>query len=140
MEESVQFVSQQEGAILPTRATPHSAGFDLYALENATIVGGQGMVVVRTGVGCSLPTGVYGRIAMRSGLAVRCHLAVGAGVIDSDYTGEIKILVYCTMNNRVQTISAGERFAQFIPEFYHTGVKGCVEKSAHEGFGSTGQF
>lgn len=93
---SVLFKKLDSGAVVPTRATKHSAGFDLYALEDTLIVGGAGNVLVRTGIAVELPLGTYGRIAMRSGLAKNQHLTVSAGVIDLDYTGEIGVLVSST--------------------------------------------
>jgi len=81
-------------AIIPTRGTSASAGFDLYALEDTLIVGGAGNVLVPTGIAVELANGTYGRIAMRSGLAVKQHLGVSAGVIDIDYTGPIGVVVF----------------------------------------------
>ena len=92
----IQFQKLHEDAIIPTRGTQHSAGFDLYALEDTMIVGGGGNVIVPTGIAIQLPSGTYGRIAMRSGLAVKQHLSVTAGVIDIDYTGGVGVVVYCT--------------------------------------------
>ncbi len=83
-------------SIVPVRATPCAAAFDLYAYEDTIITGGAGNIMVSTGVAVQLPRGTYGRIAMRSGLAAREHLSVSAGVIDRDYTGEIKVLVFCS--------------------------------------------
>lgn len=83
-------------ATMPLRATPGSAGIDLFAAEDTLITGGCGNVLVKTDIKVHLPLGTYGRIAMRSGLAIREHLAVSAGVIDADYTGNIGVVVYCT--------------------------------------------
>jgi len=94
--EIIQFKKLSEDAIIPTRGTTNSAGFDLYALEDTIIIGGGGNVLVPTGIAVQLPEGTYGRIAMRSGLAVRHHLSVSAGVIDLDYTGGLGVVVFCT--------------------------------------------
>lgn len=140
--EPVQFKKLSPDTKIPTRATEFSAGFDLYAAEDTTIIGGMGNIVVPTGIAVQLPPGTYGRIAIRSGHAVRYHFGVSAGVIDRDYTGEIKVLVSCSkvyeskmikneMDDSVYvvtsttayyikpyqyTIKKGERFAQLIVE------------------------
>ncbi len=136
----IHFVRITDDAIIPARATGYSAGFDLYSTEDVTIVGGAGTYTVPTGIGVRLPDGTYGRLAMRSGLAVSQHLSISAGVIDRDYTGEIKVLVSCNkvitkrgnkayscfdiettdgkyiVNPHVYTIKKGERFAQLVIE------------------------
>jgi dUTP pyrophosphatase len=89
----------------------------------------------------SLPYGTYGRIAPRSGLAVS-GIDVGAGVIDLDYTGEVKVLVINT-NNTPYNIDIGDRIAQLIVEKIATPVIIQVEALDNTargsmGFGSTG--
>ena len=131
-------------AILPTRATEHSAGLDLYASVDIGIASGW-RVTVPTGVSVAIPHGCYGSLHIRSGHAKKkgLSLANGVGVIDADYTGEIMAVV----ENRGQTpqiIKAGERFAQLIIEEYvHTDVVEVDELDetvrAGGGFGSTGQ-
>lgn len=143
------------GAKMPSAGTQQSAGYDLYAVEEVTITGGAGNFIVKTGVVVELPAGTYGRIAMRSGLAVKEHLAVSAGVIDIDYKGEIGVIVFCTKIGHEYTIKAGERFAQLVPEkvWYGTSKNdGELERAdasqriqvdvndTHAGFGSTGKF
>ena len=82
-----------ETAKIPTRATSGSAGLDTYASEGACIpAGGSGLV--NTGISIEMPAGVYARIAPRSGLAVKNRIAVGGGVIDPDYDGEIKVILF----------------------------------------------
>lgn len=144
----IKFAKIVPSAIIPTRGTPRSAGFDLHALETTTITPGAGNIPVRTGIAIVMPNGTYGRIAMRSGLAMKQHLTVSAGVIDNDYTGEIKVLVSSTLGNPEQsyTINAGDRFAQIVIEQINTSesieipynqVQGN-EMIKHLGFGSTG--
>jgi dUTP pyrophosphatase len=147
---AVQFKKLHPEAIIPTRATLHSAGFDLVCLEDIHVDPARGSVLVRTGIAAQLPEDTYGRIAMRSGLAVREHLAVSAGVIDRDYSGEIKVVVFCTKMfggvyaHHGYTIKKGERFAQLVVEkvSYVSGIE--VEeftenRGEHKGFGSTGK-
>jgi dUTP pyrophosphatase len=141
---TIKFKKLHENAIIPTRATEHSAGFDLYALEDRLIVGGEGCVVVPTGIAVQLPPGTYGRIAMRSGLSVKEHLAVSGGVIDQDYVLSIGIITYATKVGHSYLIKAGERCAQLIPEMVSYAKSEVVEEftsnyEEHTGWGSTGK-
>ena len=79
------------GAVAPTRGSAGAAGYDLYANEDVTI-GNTEFTPVNTGVSVAIPPGYYGRIAPRSGLAAKCGIIIGGGVIDEDYRGEIKVL------------------------------------------------
>jgi deoxyuridine 5'-triphosphate nucleotidohydrolase len=161
--ETIQFKKLHPDAIIPTRGTENSAGFDLYALNDMLITGGCGNVLVPTGIAVQLPEGTYGRIAMRSGMATKQHLSVSAGVIDIDYTGGVGVVVYCT-KSRVASIREyadgttapsdysetfrcyirkGERFAQLIPELVSSAKGEEVTEfrrkyGEHVGFGSTG--
>lgn len=141
----IKFRKLNDDAKIPTKGTNQSAGFDLYALEETKIVGGNGNYLVKTGVGCQLPYGTYGRIAMRSGLAVKQHLSVSAGVIDIDYEDKpLGVVVYCTKNNHEYTIKKGEKFAQLVVEkmSYNKAIEvKSINKrfETHQGWGSTGK-
>ena len=80
-------------ATLPVRGSSGAAGYDLHSTEGYVILPGQ-RAVVSTGLSFELPSGVYGRVAPRSGLAVKHGLQVGAGVVDPDYTGEVKVVLF----------------------------------------------
>jgi len=124
-------------ACIPTKGTKRAAGYDLCASKAVTVTGGQGSVLVPTGIAVKLPPGTYGRIAVRSSLAVREHLAVSAGVIDADYfPGHVQVVVYCTKIGHSYTIKHGDRFAQIIPEriWQAESEEGAERKG---GFGST---
>lgn len=86
-----------ERAQMPTRATPGSAGLDLYCIERVEIPP-HAQAVLPTGLQIELPGRCYGRIAPRSGLAVKHMVNVHAGVIDRDYRGEVKV---CLINHGV---------------------------------------
>ena len=73
-------------AKLPVRGTEGAAGYDLAAAQTA-ILPAHGKCLVKTGLAMALPPGSYGRVAPRSGLALKHFIDVGAGVIDSDYRG-----------------------------------------------------
>jgi dUTP pyrophosphatase len=70
---------------------------------------------VKTGLAVQIPDGFYGRIAPRSGLAVKSGLDVLAGVIDCDYRGEI-LCVLINLGEDAVSLSAGARVAQLIVE------------------------
>jgi dUTP pyrophosphatase len=133
------FTQVAEGAILPTRATEGSAGYDLHALESRTIVGGEGSVLVPTGIAVKIPPGHYARIAARSGLALKQHLAVNAGVVDIDYFPRpVGVILYCTKNGHSYTVAVGERIAQIIIEVIAKPADTVHVATEHSGFGSTG--
>ncbi|PWY99428.1 dUTP diphosphatase [Testicularia cyperi] len=80
-------------AKLPTRGSAAAAGYDLYASEKVLLPKG-GRKVVQTGICLAIPTGHYGRVAPRSGLASKHGIDVGAGVIDEDYRGLLGVLLF----------------------------------------------
>jgi dUTP pyrophosphatase len=105
-----------EGLELPSYATPGSAGCDLRAAiaETLTLLPG-GRTLVPTGVAVAIPAGYEGQVRMRSGLAVRHGLALlnAPGTIDSDYRGEIQIIL-ANLGAEPATIARGERIAQLV--------------------------
>jgi dUTP pyrophosphatase len=129
------------GAQAPRRATPGSAGYDLCCAAPVIVPAG-GRALIDTGVAIKLPPGTYGRVAPRSGLAVRHGLSVGAGVIDGDYRGEVKVLLFNHGDGYV-ALAAGDRIAQLIVETAFTPAVRIVEAldataRGAGGFGSTG--
>ena len=104
-------------AILPVRGTPDSAGYDLYSTDGYVVLPGH-RVVVSTGISVRVPSGTYGRIAPRSGLAVKHGLDTLAGVIDPDYADEVKVVLVNTDLRVPFVIKPGYRIAQLILEKY----------------------
>ena len=126
---------------MPIKGSVHAAGYDLHALESGTVKAHQ-KVLVGTGLAFGIPVGNYGRIAPRSGLAAKNFIDVGAGVIDSDYRGEVKVLLF-NFSDTDFSFNAGDRIAQMIIEKYTmtqlTEVTELDETVRGEGgFGSTG--
>jgi len=126
----------------PTRGSELAAGYDMYASEDTFIIVG-GWKTVATGVHMALPAGVYGRVAPRSGLAVKNGIMVGAGVVDPDYRGEVKVVLH-NHGNKKFMIQKGDRIAQIVLEKY--AIVDVVEKDelpaskrGDGGFGSTGR-
>ena len=99
----------------PTKAHKDDAGWDLYANENTIIYPGE-KTVIKTGIALAIPRGYYGRIAPRSGLAVKNGINVLAGVVDAGYRNEIRVvLINHHMDNQF-SIAKGDRIAQIIFE------------------------
>ena len=132
---------------LPGRATAGSAGMDLRALleEPLTLEPG-GRASVPTGIAIGLPSPeTVGLVFARSGLAIRHGLALsnGVGVIDSDYTGEIRVGLV-NLSDTAYTIQPDERIAQLVvmpvclPDILEVEELDQTERGAG-GFGSTGR-
>lgn len=99
-------------ATIPTRANPADAGLDLYALD-VTEVPAWGSRLVSTGIAVSIPEGWCGVLKSRSSVALKQSCEVGAGVIDSGYTGELKVLLR-NHSEKIKWFNAGDRTAQLI--------------------------
>ena len=130
-------------AQIPVKGSEHAAGYDLMSLGEA-VVPARGKALIATGIAMAIPIGNYGRIAPRSGLAAKSFIDVGAGVIDADYRGEVKVLLFNFGENDFK-INAGDRIAQLIIEKYtRTVIEEVVDgeldntERGEGGFGSTG--
>ncbi|GJE96954.1 dUTPase domain-containing protein [Phanerochaete sordida] len=139
LEDTLQIVL--EGGKPPHRGSTEAAGFDLYAAEDTVIPIGT-RKPINSGIRIRVPAGTYGRIAPRSGLALK-GIDVGAGVIDRDYTGVIKILLH-NSSDRDFLVTTGDRIAQLILEkIANAAIEVVDDLAATErgtsGFGSTGK-
>jgi dUTP pyrophosphatase len=112
--ERLRFKKLHAEAKLPTRGSAEAAGLDVYAVGRVVLAPGA-RAAVRTGVAVAIPRGFYGRVAPRSGLAVRHGLDTLSGVIDSDYRGEI-LCVLVNHGDEPFEIETGARVAQLIIE------------------------
>lgn len=130
----------------PVRATKGSVGFDLFSVENK-IVKAHDRTLVSIGLSAKIPIGYYGRIAPRSSLAVKNFIDIGAGVIDPDYRGVIKVVMF-NFSDQDFEVSIGDKIAQMIIERVCTIDRVVLISSGMElddgtdrgsrGFGSTG--
>lgn len=137
----LRFKKLDPDAILPMRSSLQAAGLDLYSIGNLVIEPKQ-RALVRTGLAVVIPEGHYGRIAPRSGLAVKAGLDVLAGVIDTDYRGEILCLLYNTGNEAIH-LPALSKICQLIIEKIITPTAVWSDEISKTdrgsgGFGSTG--
>lgn len=130
-------------ATIPTRATPGSAGLDLYALQNGTIVP-KSSAVVDTGVAMEIPPNHVGLIKSRSSLASKHGIDVAAGVIDSDYRGPVMVLLR-NVSDELFSYAQGDRVAQMLiipvatPEILLSDTALDKTDRGAGGFGSTGK-
>jgi dUTP pyrophosphatase len=112
--ENLSFKKLDRDAILPQRASEFSAGLDLHSIESVSLQPGERRLV-RTGLAVAIPEGFYGRVAPRSGLAVKHGVDVMAGVIDADYRGEVGCLLYNAGNETI-SLPAQTKICQLIIE------------------------
>ena len=133
-----------ERAVLPTRAHATDAGLDLHALEPGVLAPGE-RASVATGIAVEIPPGRAGLVLPRSGLAARHGISVvnAPGLIDSDYRGELRVLLLNTDREQPFEIVAGARIAQLVlvavelPVPVEVNTLGDSERGAG-GFGSSG--
>ncbi|KAG9150410.1 hypothetical protein Leryth_014587 [Lithospermum erythrorhizon] len=130
-----------ENAILPSRGSPFSAGYDLSSAAE-TKVPARGKALIPTDLSIAVPSGTYARIAPRSGLAWKNSIDVLAGVIDADYRGTVGVILFNHGDVDFQ-VKIGDRIAQLIIEQIVTpeveevdDLDSTVRGSG--GFGSTG--
>ncbi len=110
-----------EEAVTPTRGSKESAGLDLHTIESVTIPPGQ-RALLKTGLAMSMPAGYVGLIWPRSKLAAKMGIDVLAGVVDSDYRGEIMISLLNTGLDPVE-IKTGDKVAQMIIQRHHSDMQ-----------------
>lgn len=134
-----------EDAKVPTRQSAGACGFDLYAQQSVSVAPGT-HALVGTGIGIALPVTegetFMGKVEARSGLSVKYGIEVGAGVIDADYRGEIKVVLH-NFGNNVFEVKKGDRIAQllihkcYIPNVTQIYTMDNTTRGV-SGFGSTG--
>lgn len=131
----------REDAQLPTRGSAAAAGLDLYSVEDV-VIAPLSRALIKTGISVVVDHGTYFRIAPRSGLALKHGIDVMAGVVDSDYRGEIAVILFNTTNQEYH-VARGDRIAQGIVEVIQLAQVIEVDDldstlRGANGFGSTG--
>jgi len=133
-----------EGLTLPSYATEHAAGLDVVAAESLTLAPGERHAVA-TGFAIAIPHGFEVQVRPRSGLALKHGLTClnTPGTIDSDYRGEVKVIL-ANLGSEPFQVVRGERIAQLVPapvqraNFAEVRELGETERGAG-GFGYTGR-
>ena len=110
----LQIVKMSTKVLTPTRATNHSVGLDFYSPSDCLIYP-LSQVQMPAQIKISVPLGHYGRLASKSGLAMKHQIHVGAGVIDPDYIEEGKVLLL-NAGRHYYLIKRGDPIAQLILE------------------------
>lgn len=131
-----------DDSILPSRGTKHSAGLDLFSPLSID-VSPMERVLIKLNISIELPDGTYGHILPRSGLALKNGIHIGAGVVDSDYRGNVGVLLF-NLSNEVFHVNKGDRIAQMVIKRYESlDVEEIFSNTDTErgngGFGSTGR-
>ncbi|NXD47942.1 DUT protein, partial [Corvus moneduloides] len=138
----LRFTKLSENAFAPSRGSARAAGYDLYSAYNCVIPPME-KAVVKTDIQIALPSGCYGRVAPRSGLAAKHFIDVGAGVIDEDYRGNVGVVLF-NFGKETFEVKKGDRIAQLIceriyyPELEEVEALDDTERG-EGGFGSTGK-
>ena len=136
----------RDGARIPTYGSAQAAGADLYACIDQTVVIAPGESAwIPTGVAMELPEGYVGLIYARSSMGAKRGLAPAnkVGVIDSDYRGEIRVVLH-NHSKQEQLVEPNERIAQLVitpvitPGFCVVDELTDTQRS-DKGFGSTGK-
>lgn len=130
-----------ENAITPTRNHKTDAGLDMYA-NTDVIIPSHMCSVVSTGIAAEIPEGFAGLIWGRSGLS-KCGIHKYAGVVDSSYRGEIKVVLYNSTHSDY-IINRGDRIAQLLIQKVEIPIVVDVEalnetERGADGFGSSGK-
>ena len=139
----VLFAKLEPDAAAPTQGSKSAAGWDLRALEDTVVMKGVS-TKIRTGLAVAIPEGWEGQIRSRSSLGAKGMIMPnGVGTIDSDYRGEIGVILI-NLSHEKFVIYSGERIAQLVIS-KHEQVKlervSFLEDSVRGsgGFGSTGK-
>lgn len=109
------FTRLSEDAREPSRAHDGDAGYDLYAVEAATIAPGE-RASVGTGIALAIPEGWAGLVLPRSGLAARHGITLpnAPGLIDAGYRGEVRVLLLNADSRETFHVAPGDRIAQLV--------------------------
>lgn len=129
-------------AKLPTYARHGDAGLDVYSIEDVVLGAGE-RKAIKTGISCEIPSGYAFFVWDKSGLAVEFGIKTMAGVIDSGYRGEIRIVLLNT-SQKPYKIKKGEKIAQLVLQKVEAAeIKESKElnntERGEKGFGSTGK-
>ena len=130
-------------AIMPSKGTPYSAGWDMYSAETVRIKPNT-RALISTDIIVQLPLNTYGQLKSKSSMAYS-GLDVCAGVIDQDYRGRVKVLLHNSAIYPEYLVNIGQQIAQLIVIPIEPRVAIKVEQTDETergtgGFGSTGTY
>ena len=129
-------------ATIPRIGTEHAAGLDLFCGETMTLKPKE-TKLISTNISIGIPNTMYAKTENRSSIVMNKQLMVLSGIIDADYTGEVKVMMH-NFGQEDQCIKRGEKFCQLIIQKFEKPNKIQVvdtlpqTKRGNKGFGSTG--
>lgn len=137
----VRFKKLTNNAVMPKKAHPTDAGFDLVAVKTQNIPARDRMLL-STGIAIDIPIGYAGMVTGRSGNTIKRGLVGQLGIIDTGYHGEIGVMAFNETDADI-TISEGERIGQILivphmPADFDED-ENFVASNRGGGFGSTGR-
>lgn len=146
MDKKVEILIRSESGILPSYETAGAAGMDISAfLEEPVVLQPGKRALIPTGLYLQIPEGYEVQIRARSGLALRHGIALvnGVGTVDSDYRGEIGVLLI-NLGEEPFTIQNGDRIAQmvvsrFVSVKWRQAARLQETERGRGGFGHTGK-
>ena len=131
-----------ENVKIPSKSSDSDAGYDLYCCEDVSIKPME-RKLIKTGVSMSIPSGYYGHISDRSGMAFKKGAHCLGKIVDPSYRGEIGVIILNTDMYDTIKIQKGDRMAQIIFKKYEN-VEFTIEADLDEtqrgfgGYGSSG--
>lgn len=137
----LKFAKLTSNATAPSKGSKFAAGYDLFSAHDYEVLP-RNKILAFTDIQVQVPHGHYGRVAPRSGLAVKHFIDVGAGVIDEDYRGNVGVVLF-NFGSESFKVKRGDRIAQLICEkisYPEIEEVDSLDKSERGdgGFGSTG--
>ena len=132
----IEVVRLSSEATIPVQVNDSHAGWDLYSACDCVLLPNS-RLLVPTDIAISIPRGCYGRVAPRSGLAVRHGIDIGAGVIDSDFRGNVFVLMINSASTEFR-VDKGMRIAQLIIEKYQICYMKLDDKLSDTSRGASG--
>ena len=147
MELPIKVLAHHEGLPIPSYQTNGSVGLDLAAAiptDQPIELKPFHRMAIPTGIAIQLPHGCEGQVRPRSGCSLRDGLVAIFGTIDTDYRGELKVIVHNIDPEKSVMINRGDRIAQLVVANYEHVVPAITEslyltKRGEKGFGSTGK-
>lgn len=138
------FEKFSKNANIPTKGSEEAACYDLYSSQYNLILPGQ-RKLIETDLSLNFPKGTYGQIFSRSSVSLNNYVDVVGGIIDSDYTGPIKIILHNNHSTESFVVNIGDRIAQIgffdIPKqvTFNKIINRRETKRGNSGFGSSGK-
>ena len=136
------YYTTENKELILSRNNVNDAGLDIQSNQNAEILP-RSDALIGTGIRIQIPPGYVGFLKSRSGLSVRNKIEVGAGVIDSNYRGEIMVHLY-NYSDIPFVVQRGDRIAQLITLSYYSPEYHLIDEleeteRGERGFGSSGK-